>query len=229
MRLLFYKDFFDLVFPRSCSLCSKSLHDFENTLCMECKESLPETNYHLRPGVNDLTQKIKGLTDVKWVISFLRFTKSGQSQSLLHKIKYKNQPKLAIELGTAFGRKISKTENLMADILIPVPLHPLKHRRRGYNQSEKFAEGIAQTLNIPVVRALERIKFTETQTKKSRLQRLSNVEGVFCCKTDEQVRSKSIFLVDDVMTTGATLSACANELLRVGAKDVSFLTIAAGS
>ena len=106
--------------------------------------------------------------------------------------------------------------------------NPLKQQRRGYNQSEQFAIGLSKVLEIPVVIALQRTKFTETQTKKSRLQRLDNVEEVFSLSRDLSPGNKSIMLVDDVMTTGATLCACANVLLASGAKKVDLVTIAAG-
>jgi ComF family protein len=162
-------------------------------------------------------------------MAFLKFTKAGNSQKLLHELKYRNKSDLARELGKLYGKILLDSGfKSIWDQIVPVPLHPLKQQRRGYNQSEQFAIGLSKVLEIPVVIALERTKFTETQTKKSRLQRLDNVEEVFCLSRDLSIANKSVMLVDDVMTTGATLCACANVLLAGGANNVDLVTIAAG-
>ncbi|MDN3203962.1 ComF family protein [Algoriphagus sediminis] len=209
-------------------MCKNSLHEFEEHLCLTCEESLPRTNYVLRPENNDLVQKVEGLTKVKSIVSFLRFTKSGQSQRLIHEIKYKNRPDLAKHLGRLFGNELLASGYPLPDLLIPVPLHPSKKIRRGFNQSEMFAEGISQKIDVPICLALKRTKFTETQTKKSRAQRMANVDGVFALEESELVKGKNVAVIDDVMTTGATLCACGNELLDNHAKSVNFMTIASG-
>lgn len=166
---------------------------------------------------------------VNRVMAFIRFTKKGKSQKLLHLLKYRNKPEIGEEMGRLYGLTLAQNGYSEEwDIIIPVPLHPLKQKRRGYNQSEKFASGLSQSLNIPAKEMLERKKFTETQTKKSRLQRLENVDEVFDLKETENVSGLRILLVDDVITTGATLCACANVLLAYGAKHVDLATIAAG-
>jgi len=172
---------------------------------------------------------VKGLSEIGRVMAFLKFTKEGKSQKLLHELKYRNKADLARELGKLYGIMLLESgyKNVW-DQIVPVPLHPLKQQRRGYNQSEQFANGLSGVLEIPVVIALARTKFTETQTNKSRLQRLDNVEEVFSLGPDKSVSQNSIMLVDDVMTTGATLCACANVLLASGAKNVDLVTIAAG-
>lgn len=229
MGLLFAKDFLDLIFPRNCVLCGRTLFDHENCLCSICVGLLPRTSYHLRSEDNDLTSKVKGLSEIGRVMSFLKFTKAGSSQKLLHELKYRNKSDLARELGKLYGKNLLECGfNSTWDQIVPVPLHQLKQHRRGYNQSEQFAIGLSSVLEIPVVIALERTKFTQTQTKKSRLQRLDNVEEVFSMTSDLSIGNKSIMLVDDVMTTGATLCACANVLLANGAKNVDLVTIAAG-
>lgn len=229
MRLHFVKDFFDLIFPRTCDLCGRSLFEHEKCLCRICIGLLPKANYHLRPTNNDLSQKVMGLTEVGRVLSFLRFTKFGKSQTILHQLKYRNRPALATELGELYSQILKIQEINDWDYLVPVPLHPLKKRRRGYNQSEEFAKGLTKNLNATLLLALERTKFTETQTKKTRLQRLQNVSSVFSIIETVNVYNSSLLLVDDVMTTGATLSECANVLLAAGAKKVDLVTIAAGN
>lgn len=229
MRLNLWKEFLDLIFPRNCPQCGRSLFDFEACLCTMCQGMLPVANFHLIPFDNELTDKIRGLTRVNRAMAFLRFSKKGESQKLLHQFKYKNKPEIGEEMGRLYGLLLAKEGFLGEwDVIVPVPLHPLKQRRRGYNQSEKFANGLSKPLEVPVINILERRKFTETQTKKSRLQRLDNVEEVFDIRSDASCRGLRIMLVDDVMTTGATLCACANVLLANGAKHVDLVTIAAG-
>jgi ComF family protein len=163
------------------------------------------------------------------VMAFLRFTKKGKSQTLLHLLKYKNKSELGEELGRLYG--LSLLEKGFAgfwDVLVAVPLHPLKKQRRGYNQSECFARGLSKVLGIPYRELLVRRKFTATQTNKSRLERLENVDDVFALNEGQVTQGLRILLVDDILTTGATLCACAQTLLQGGAKHVDLATIAAG-
>jgi len=227
MRLPIIEDFLALLFPKTCCLCKKSLYAFEDQLCNPCIAQLPMTNYHLRPEQNDLSIKIQGLSQVGRVMAFLRFTKKGQSQQLLHQLKYRNRPDLGHLLGKLYGQLLLEHGmQKLWDQVSPVPLHPAKQRRRGYNQSEQFALGLGASLQIPVQLSLERKVYTETQTKKSRLERLDNVSEVFGVQGD--VSGKKILLVDDVMTTGATLVSCANTLLKHHAQEVDLAVIAAG-
>jgi len=229
MRFPIFEDFLALVFPKTCCLCKRSLFDFENQLCKICIANLPVTNYHLRPQNNELVTKIMGLTHPNLVMSFLRFTKKGVSQSLLHQLKYKNKPEIGAELGRVYGSiLLSNSFQENWDQITPVPLHPLKQKRRGYNQSEQFANGLSDSLGIPVINSLERVLFTETQTKKSRIERIENVSQVFAIGKDKPVNGKRILLVDDVMTTGATLVSCANMLYDHQAIIVDLAVIAAG-
>ncbi len=229
MRLFFWKDFLDLIFPRNCPLCKQALFDFEPCLCTVCQGTLPRANFHLRPFTNELTSKLQGLMRVHRVMAFLRFTKKGKSQALLHLLKYKNKPESGEELGRLYGQTLLQQGFAgLWDVLVAVPLHPLKKARRGYNQSECFARGLSQSLGIPVQELLERRKFTETQTNKSRLERLNNVEQVFVMQEGVHASGLRILLVDDILTTGATLCSAAQALLEGGAKHVDLATIAAG-
>jgi ComF family protein len=229
MRLFFWKDFIDLIFPRNCALCKRALFDFEPCLCTICQGMLPKANFHLRPFDNELTSKLQGLMPVHRVMAFLRFTKKGKSQTLLHLLKYKNKPELGEELGRLYG--LSLLDNGFGgawDVLVAVPLHALKKQRRGYNQSECFARGLSKVMGIPYRELLVRKKFTTTQTNKSRLERLENVEEVFALNEGQVTQGLRILLVDDILTTGATLCGCAQTLLQGGAKHVDLATIAAG-
>jgi ComF family protein len=229
MRFTFFDDFLALVFPQTCCGCKTSLYAFEKELCKLCIASLPITSYHLRPAENDLTVKLLGLTQVRYALSFLSFSKSGLSQKLLHQLKYKNKSALGEVLGKLYGQKLLADQiNFSWDCIVSVPLHPLKLRRRGYNQSDKFAQGLGEALNLPVVYSMKRVKFTETQTRKSRIQRWDNVKEVFALEPQHTLVGKNILLVDDVLTTGATLAACANVLLKGGVGQVDLAVIAAG-
>ncbi|WP_369413928.1 ComF family protein [Belliella alkalica] len=162
-------------------------------------------------------------------MSYLRFTKRGTSQKLLHSLKYRNKPEIGIELGTLYGYLLKNNGfEFNWDMVVPVPLHPEKQRRRSYNQSEQFAIGIASVLGIPMQLGLVRTQFTETQTKKSRMERINNVSEVFAINKNVKVEGVKILLVDDVMTTGATLTSCANVLLESNAVLVDLAVIAAG-
>lgn len=229
MRLFFWKDFLDLIFPRNCPLCKQALFDFEPCLCTVCQGMLPRANFHLRPLDNELTSKLQGLIPVHRVMAFLRFTKKGKSQALLHLLKYRNKPEIGEELGRLYGLSLAQNGfSGLWDVLVAVPLHPLKKSRRGFNQSECFARGLSQSLGIPVQELLERRKNTDTQTNKSRLERLNNVERVFVMQEGVHASGLRILLVDDILTTGATLCAAAQTLLEGGAKHVDLATIAAG-
>jgi ComF family protein len=229
MSLFFWKDFVDLIFPRLCPLCRRALFDFEPCLCTICQGTLPRANFHLRAEDNELTSKLRGLYPVHRAMAFLRFTKKGNSQALLHLLKYKNKPELAEDLGRLYGLSLTRSGYLNQwDIIVPVPLHALKKQRRGYNQSEQFALGLSRSLGIPAEELLLRIKNTPTQTRKSRLERQSNVDEVFALKSEKRVTGKRVLLVDDVLTTGATLGACARVLWADGANLVDLATIAAG-
>ncbi|KEO73583.1 ComF family protein [Anditalea andensis] len=229
MRFTFLEDFLALVFPQTCCGCKKSLFRFEKLICKHCIANLPVTSYHLMAENNDLTVKLMGLTDVRKAISLLRFTKGGLSKKLLHHLKYKNKPELGVELGKIYGYRLKESGfNIDWDQIIPVPLHPIKLKRRGYNQSERFAAGLSLALNVPVNHELKRIRYTETQTRKSRLQRWENVSEVFTLVENHTIMNKKILLVDDVMTTGATLAACANVLLQSSVSSVDLAVIAAG-
>jgi ComF family protein len=159
----------------------------------------------------------------------LKYTKRGVSQKLLHQLKYKNKPGLGKVLGRLYGKLLLERGYLDRwDGIIPVPLHSEKLRRRGYNQSECFAEGLSEVLSIPVLGAVRRNTNTTTQTSKSRLQRWENVSEVFDLVNVNFVSGKRILLVDDVMTTGATLAACARAIHSGRPAFIDLVVIAAG-
>ncbi|MFT7248801.1 MAG: ComF family protein, partial [Arcticibacterium sp.] len=170
-----------------------------------------------------------GKIPVKKTYSFLQFTKNGLVQNILHDLKYKNKPDLAEYMGKWFGNELlSKGFDEEIDLLLAVPLHPIKEKRRGYNQADEIALGISLSLKLPFERgSIIRNKFTQSQTNKSRYGRFENVEAVFEVSKNVKIEGKRIALVDDVLTTGATLEVVGKELLKAGCLDLSILTIAA--
>ena len=147
---------------------------------------------------------------------------------ILHALKYKNKPELGIEIGEKYGNILKNIDVFKsADCIIPVPLHKKRLKKRGYNQSEMFAKGLSQSMNIPIdVISLQRIAYTETQTKKNRLLRWENVKEKFSLVDDEHIANKHIILVDDVITTGATIESCAQELAKAENTKISIIAIA---
>lgn len=153
------------------------------------------------------------------------FTKESLIQNLMHQVKYKRNKELGLQLGRLMGNSIVRSNRFNVDAVIPLPLFPAKEKRRGYNQSMLLCEGMAATMNIPVLNdVIVRPQFTETQTKKGRVERWVNMEGKFVLVKPEAIRNKHILLIDDVITTGATLESCGTELLKAGNIHLSIAT-----
>lgn len=221
------QEFLNLIFPPLCLLCDRALVRSEGFLCTHCQASLPHLHLHEERS-HLLFQKLSATLPIDEVLAYLLYQKSGSTQKLLQLLKYKNYPELADLLGRHFGARLSeKGYSERFDLIIPVPLHKSKLQKRGYNQSELFAKGLSESLHIPLASHLMvRTKASETQTRKSRLQRWLNVSTIFVVPAPEKVEGKRILLVDDVVTTGATLEACAETLILAGCKDLSVGAIA---
>jgi ComF family protein len=222
-----FQDFVSLIFPNHCLACEDSLVKGETLICTNCMLQMPQTNYHLDPD-NTLKKRLAGRIPVEYVMALFKFSKNGRVQGILHALKYKSQPDLGVMLGHVYGERLRESPCSQSfDLIIPVPLHPSRLRRRGYNQSAKFAEGLAEEIGIPFSDGfMERKIRTETQTRKSKLNRWQNVDEVFGVTNPVGVKNKRILLVDDVITTGATLEACGNQLLKAGCLNLSIACIA---
>lgn len=220
-------DFLSLAFPKICYACGKSLFKKEDCICTCCLYHLPKTNFHLYSD-NPVIRLFWGRIPVFSASSFFSFNKGGKVQELVHQLKYRGKKEIGISLGKFYGNELKQSPLFSGvEMVIPVPLHVKKLKRRGYNQSEIFGQGIAKTMNIESAEnILIRITATETQTKKSRFARWKNVEEVFKVAHPEKIENKHILLVDDVITTGATMEACANKILEVPGTKVSIATIA---
>lgn len=204
-----------LLFPHTCASCQSDLLDRDSEICGACLMALPETGFTGMPD-NPVEKLFWGRLPLQSATSLLYFNKGGLVQRLLHEIKYRNNKKLAIQLGCLLGRELL----LHADIdqvegLVPLPLFPRKEKQRGYNQSALLCDGISTATGIPVLNnIITRPEHTESQTRKGRLERWKNIDGKFYLKNPESISHKTLLLVDDVVTTGATLDSCGNELLK---------------
>ena len=206
----------NLFYPNLCLLCGHPLVQREQFICLHCHCSLPRTNYHINKG-NPVHDLFSGYPQVNETTGFLFFEKEGTTQKLIHSLKYYGNKKLAAFLGQTAAREL-KTEGVFAsiDTIAPIPLHPKKEKRRGYNQSEWIAKGIASVYGCNIdTKLLRRTIDTQSQTLKSVYDRHVNVEKIFTLTDSEQFCGKHILLIDDVITTGATVSSCIDALITV--------------
>jgi ComF family protein len=215
-----------LFYPRLCEGCNKPLLAAEQVLCISCALELPETGFAQIEG-NEAELRFAGRVPFAHATSLAYFTGDGLLQHLLHGLKYKNHKETGTYLGRRLGKALLKTQWASSvDLIIPVPLHKAKKASRGYNQSMLIAEGISEILKIPAGDdRLLRVRQTVSQTNKSRADRVKNMEEAFRVKNKGSLTGKHILLCDDVLTTGATLEACALALLDEENIKISFATI----
>jgi len=207
-------DFFNLIFPKLCSACNGALLKSEKIICLNCVINLPKTDFH-KEKENPVNKVFWGRVDVEMATSFYLFSKKSKVQNLLHSLKYKGVKEVGSVLGELFGYELNESEFYKdIDFIITVPLQKNKLKKRGYNQSEWIALGLSKSMKIPVnIDSLYRKSDSETQTKKSRYKRWENVGEIFGLANND-LEGKRILLVDDVVTTGATLEACTHLLIQ---------------
>ncbi len=216
-----------LIYPHLCLACSKNAPPYNEDICTECAATLPLSHFH-KEKENPFTEKFWGRIDLHTGAAMYLFTKQSRVAHLIHNFKYNGKKEIGILLGNRYGHALKREPHFQeVDCIVPVPLHWRKERGRGYNQSEMFGNGLSESMDIPCIKdGLERLSFTDSQTKKTRMDRLANMDGVFKVKKPKRLEGKHILLVDDVLTTGATLEVCAAELLKVKGVKVSMVTIA---
>ena len=217
----------NLFYPRVCAACGEPLLKDENTVCLKCRYTLPRTGYEHHSD-NPVAQSFYGRVRLHAVTSCYFFAKSGKVQHLIHQLKYKGNKEAGIFLGQQIGESI-KNEPLFQgiDYIIPVPLHPKREKQRGYNQSLMIALGIHETTGITVAdKYLVRTVYTATQTHKTAEERFKNVQNIFKVRFADELKGKHVLLVDDVLTTGATLEACAQTLENIPGITISVATTA---
>lgn len=220
----------DLFLPRICPGCGENLSRGEEELCVTCLATLPETGF-CGKSENPVNRKFVGRFKFEYAAACYYFHKSSIVQHIIHRFKYKNSRKTALFMGRQMGAILKDTRIAEAiDAIVPVPLHPRKERKRGYNQSELLGNGISEVLEIPVYSTLlKRISYTQTQTKLNAVQRWQNVKDVFRISIKNKCTDMHLLLVDDVVTSGATLEACARELSKLENVKVSMIALAAAS
>lgn len=218
-----------LLFPHICAGCGSDILQEESVLCMRCIDAMPETNFELHPN-NPVEKIFWGRLPLAGATAQFYFTKESLMQHLMHKFKYKGNKELGMQLGKIMGEQIKKSARFEADALVPLPLFAPKEKRRGYNQAAILCQGMAEAMNLPVLdKIISRPQHTETQTKKGRIERWKNMEGKFILSDADAIKNMHLLLVDDVVTTGATLEACGNELLEAENIRLSIATLCIAS
>ncbi len=227
-NLKFYVDaFVTLFYPRSCHACYTNQIDNNEMICFECLQKLPYTNFESIK--ENATEKLFwGRITTSFACSIFYFEKENILQNIIHQIKYKNEKKLGIFMGKLIGLKLQeliKKHNI--DFMTPMPIHHKKEKKRGYNQAALLCIGIKEINKLEYIEnAIVKIHHTETQTKKSRIERWRNVEQVFDVPDPHLIKGKNILIIDDVITTGASTEACGHMLLEHGANSISICGLA---
>lgn len=216
-----------LFYPTLCLICEEQLVRGEEFICSACRVALPKTHFHLQAD-NPVEELFWGRCRVERATAFLTFLKEGSAQVLLHQLKYRGKKELGRDLGYWFGSYLLESDFAACiDALLPLPLHPRKERQRGFNQAEWIARGLAECLQLPMEnQLLSRVKNTATQTHRSRYDRWLNVEDAFQVTYPEAARDRHFLLVDDVITTGATLESAVHTLNQIPGCRISIATLA---
>jgi ComF family protein len=211
--------FTHLAFPHICEGCGTDVLDDAHELCLYCLSQLPHTQFE-KFSPNPMERMMEVRLPIRHAAALLYFTKESLVQQLMHRFKYKRDKELGIYLGKLLGQALRNAPHFQdVDFLIPLPLHPVKEKKRGFNQAALLCEGISQVLQKPVMKhAVTRTSFTESQTRKNRVERWQNMEGRFQLENATLIKGKHVLLVDDVVTTGATLEACGQAILESGAQ-----------
>ncbi len=219
----------ELVYPPLCTSCGVQRPLDNHIFCLDCVNELPETGFHLYAH-NPFMGHFKGRIELKAGAAFLYFSRGGGTQRLLHQIKYNNQPDLISTIGRWYGKQLLHADHWIdAEVIVPVPLHWKKQRKRGYNQSAVFGEGLAEVMNLPAPKnVLARMTFDKSLTGMRRFHRVETIGSSFILSNPKPVKNKHVILVDDVLTTGATLESCANALITAPVASISMITIATG-
>ena len=224
------KSLFNLFYPDLCAACGQNLVRGEKTVCFSCQMKLSFTDY-FKNEENPVSRLFYGRCNIEQAMAMCTYERASTIQQLVHQLKYRSRRDVGVFLGKELGKTLKNSPLYNEiDAIIPVPLHKKKEKLRGYNQAEVIAEGISEIMEIPVITdALVRVEFTETQTKKKRWDRYENVKNMFGIQKEQQIKSKHLLLIDDVITTGATIEACAKHLLKIEGVKVSIAGLASSA
>jgi ComF family protein len=222
-----FKNIINLFFPPVCAGCHSFLISNENVICTLCRHNIPLTNHHLNPE-NEAFKKFYGRIPIEYTSALFYFHKKGIVQELIHNLKYKGQEQIGTVLGEWYADDLKNSIVIQSvDQIIPVPLHKRKLRERGYNQVTKFGNALSEGLNIEYnPNLLVRNIYSKTQSRKSFLNRSDGIDALFDVTFTEKDHNKHFLLIDDVLTTGSTLEACSNALLKIPGAKISVVCMA---
>jgi ComF family protein len=219
-----------LLFPHNCLGCCTDVLNSTDQLCARCATEIPTTNY-FNVANNPIDKTFIGRVRVENAAAGFYYTKESLVQHLMVQLKYKKNQDVGLYLGKLIGYELQKSSRFdTVDVLVPLPLNAKKEHKRGYNQAMVICQGIASVWQKPIVEgAVIRTVFTETQTNQNRMNRWQNMDGVFAIANAQAIEGKHILLVDDVVTTGATLDSCGNVILQVANTKLSIACVACAS
>lgn len=217
----------NLFFPKACTGCGAFLLTNETVICTQCRHEIPLTNHHLHQE-NETTKKFYGRMKVEYGSSFMYFHKKGIVQEIIHSLKYGGHEEIGTLIGDWYADDLKDNETLKTvDAIIPVPLHPKRLRERGYNQVTAFGKSLSENLSIPYDETLlQRNIYSETQTFKNLITRTHDNGAIFDVIFNEIHHDKHYLLIDDVLTSGATLEACGKAILKIPGAKLSIVTMA---
>lgn len=223
-------DFISLLFPKVCFVCGMSLYPSEKILCTRCYIHLPSTNFYTDQN-NPVSKVFWGRINLEQATALYYYKKGGSVQKLIHQLKYQGHKEIGIYLGQILGSQLLEySEFQTIDTIVPIPLHKKKLKKRGFNQAESIAAGLAESMSKELeLNSVYRVTESSTQTKKSRYKRWENVSDIFKLKNGHQLDGKHVLLVDDVITTGATMEACLQVMSRATNVKLSVAAIAFSS
>lgn len=218
----------DLLSPRQCAECQCRLRIGEEILCAECNLHLPRTHFDQSPDDNEMARLFWGRVPVERCGALFYYQPGSASSRIIKGLKYYDHPERGIAMGRMMAAEFMSSGFFDGiDVLVPVPLAPGRERQRGYNQSVMIARGVSQITHLPVrTNVMRRDRFVESQTSMDRSHRADNVEDAFSLVSGDEVSSKHVLLIDDVVTTGATLCACATVLTQIEGIRLSMLSLA---
>jgi ComF family protein len=221
------KNLLNVLFPVFCNGCSNLLLKNENVICTKCIHNLPLTHHH-NIKETEIEKVFYGLIPFEFGASMLYFNKKGISQNLIHNLKYRNRQEIGTFLGNLYATELIHLETFKEiDYIIPVPLHKKRFHERGYNQVTTFCKSIENKLTIPILDdVLVKKHYLKSVTDKSKEGRLTHNKNVFSIENQDKIEGKHILIIDDVFTTGATIEACAKEILKIKNTKISILTMA---
>ncbi len=238
MKTSFWTELLDVISPRTCVVCNRRLTAGEQVLCATCHLHIPLTHYEVQPTDNPMARLFWGLIPVERAAALFFYSPKTDVSRIIYDMKYRSMPDVGRAMGELTARRFSKAEPRLEttgnasgffvgiDAIIPMPISWRRQWQRGYNQSVEIARGISKVTGLPIVnKVVRRQHFRQSQTNLNAMERKQNVEGAFLLTHGERIAHRHVLLVDDIVTTGATVTACAQELAKVPGVKISILTL----